>query len=506
VIVVGELSLWVGLLMATWATTVSFAGTALRRDDLISSGRRGLYATFVMLLLASVGLWTALLSRDFSLEYVAGHISATMPDAYVFSAFWSGQAGSFLLWALILSAFSSIAIAMNRIGNPELVPWATGTLGAMLVFFIAATCIKANPFTRLEWTPPDGRGMNPHLQHPGMAFHLATAYLAYVATAIPFAFAIAAVSSGRLAGEWLSAVRRWSFVSWFFLTIGIVLGMWCAYREPEWSRYWPWHPLQNASLFPWLTGTVFLHSSLPRDGRGMPRKWSFILVVATFVLAIAGTLQSQNAFLGNPDSFVQSPMGKWFGSFALIATGVAVYLVATRLRDARATRELERRQRYGGHIVHAGLIGLFAAFAGLGFKRDNALTLRAGEAAQLRDPLGHTWRFVSQGPSTSEFPDRMTLGVTLETWRDGQRIGFITSEKRQYIDATKRPLFEPFTVAGIRATPTLDVYVVLDTLRDEAADLRVSFNPLVIWGWIGGGVMVIGGLVGLWPGAERRST
>src|SRR5438874_1531535 len=139
--------------MAAWASTVSFAGGALRRDDLVASGIRGLYATFAMVLLASIGLWTALLSHDFSLEYVASHISATMPSIYVFTAFWSGQAGSMLFWALILSGYATIAIATSRKRNRDLTPWATGTLSAILLFFIATTCFKANPFVRMEFAP-----------------------------------------------------------------------------------------------------------------------------------------------------------------------------------------------------------------------------------------------------------------------------------------------------------------------------------------------------------------
>src|SRR5437762_10401973 len=188
--------------MAAWATTVSFAGGALRREDLIASGRRAIYATFAMVLTASIGLWTALLSRDFSLEYVAGHISANMPNIYVFTAFWSGQAGSMLFWALILSLYSAIVVRSNRTRNRELMPFVTGTLACVLVFFLATTAFKANPYSRLDWLPPDGRGMNPQLQNPGMAIHPPNLYLGYVATAIPFAFAIAALATRPLDAEW----------------------------------------------------------------------------------------------------------------------------------------------------------------------------------------------------------------------------------------------------------------------------------------------------------------
>jgi cytochrome c-type biogenesis protein CcmF len=654
VTLIGELSLWVALLMAAWTTAVSFAGGAMQREDLVASGRRGVYATFVMVGLASVGLWTALLSRDFSFEYVAGHVSSAMPSMYVFTAFWSGAAGSMLFWALILSGYSAVAIATNRKQNPELMPWAAGTLGAVLLFFIAATCFRANPFTRLDSPPLDGRGLNPQLQNTGMAFHPPSLYLGYVATAIPFAFAMAALISRRFDVEWLGVVRRWSLLSWFFLTIGIVMGMRWAYVELGWSGYWAWDAVENASLLPWLTGTAFLHSIMIQEERGMLRKWNVVLVVVTFLLSILGTLLARSGIVESVHSFAQSRMGSWFAVFVTLATAATIYLVVTRLRDLDAKAELEsmmsreavflynnlvlcgiafavlwgtlfpvlseavrgakitvgppffnavnvplgllllaltgigplmawrkpsvsdlrrqfampalaglvvlvallalgmrepyaavayalagfvsgtivqefykgiearrsihgesivtalrqlvalNRRRYGGYIVHAGVVMLFAAFAGLAFKRDHDVTLRSGEAAELVDPYGHRWRFVSQGASTSDLPDHFALGVTLEAWRDGKRVGFITSEKRQYLNSRREPVFEPATKVGIRTTAKLDTYVVLAEVRDEIAQLRVSFNPLVAWVWIGGLVMMIGGLIVMWPQPPRR--
>jgi cytochrome c-type biogenesis protein CcmF len=655
VILIGELSLWVALLMAAWSTTVSYAGGALRRDDLTSSGVRGLYATFAMVVLASLGLWTALLTKDFSLEYVAGHISATMPTVYIFTAFWSGQAGSMLFWALILSMYGTLAIATSRGRNRELIPWATGTLSAILLFFIATTCFKANPFTRLDFIPADGRGMNPQLQNPGMALHPPNLYLGYVATAIPFAFAIAALFSRRLDAEWLGVVRRWTLLSWFFLTIGIVLGMWWAYVELGWGGYWAWDPVENSSFLPWLTNTAFLHSIMIQEKRGMLRKWNVVLVVVSFLLAIFGTFITRSGVIESVHSFARSPVGPWFATFFFLATGITIYLVGTRLHDLEAKVELEsmvsreaaflynnlllcgiafavlwgtvfpilsewvrgtkitvgppffntvnvplgllllaltgigpliawrkasvsnlkrqfaapavfgvfvsavlfavgmrspyalvayalcgfvtgtivqefykgvrarqtiheeslipafmhlvgrNRRRYGGYIVHAGIVMLFAAFAGQAFRSEHDVTLKAGEAFSVRDPYGHEWRFVSQGVSTSDRLDRKVIGVGLEAFRDGKRLGIITSEKRQYLDAQGSPLFQPTTEVGIRSTAKLDTYLVLAGVRgSDTAELRVTFNPLVVWVWAGGFVMMLGGLIVMWPQAERR--
>jgi cytochrome c-type biogenesis protein CcmF len=654
VILVGELALWVALLMAAWAATTSFAGGALGREDLVASGRRGLYATTAMMVLASIGLWTALLTHDFSLKYVASNTSANMPKVYVFAAFWGGQAGSMLFWGLILSVYSAIAIRFVPPKSRDLVPWACGTLAVILVFFIATVCFKANPYDRLSFVPADGRGMNPQLQNPGMAIHPPNLYLGYVATSIPFAFAIAALVTRRLDAEWLGIVRRWSLLSWFFLTIGITLGMWWAYVELGWSGYWAWDPVENASLLPWLTGTAFLHSIMIQEKRGMLRKWNVVLVVTTFLLAIFGTFITRSGIIESVHSFAQSPVGNWFATFFLAATGTTIYFVATRLKDLEARAELEsmvsreaaflynnlvlvgiafsvlwgtlfpilsewvrgskitvgppffntvnvplgllllgltgvgpliawrkastsnlkrqfaapvtiavavgilllalgmrdvyaliaytlagfvaatigqefqkgisarrhihgeslpiatvrlvarNRRRYGGYIVHAGIVVLFCAFAGLAFKKDHDVQLRAGESKELVDPLGHHWRFVSQGVSTSETLNRFVTAVGLEVWRDGKNEGILTSEKRQYFDSNKQPQFEPSTEVGIRPSPKMDLYVVLAGVRDDNAELRISFNPLVVWVWIGGMIMAFGGLIVMWPQAEKR--
>jgi cytochrome c-type biogenesis protein CcmF len=654
VILVGELSMWVALLMAAWAGVTSFAGGALGREDLVTSGRRGLYATTAMVVLASIGLWTALLTHDFSLKYVASNTSANMPKVYVFSAFWGGQAGSLLFWSLILACFSAVAIYSARGKSRHLAPWACGTLALINLFFIAVVCFKANPYDRLSFVPADGRGMNPQLQNPGMAIHPPNLYLGYVATAIPFAFAIAALVTRRLDAEWLSIVRRWSLISWFFLTVGITLGMWWAYVELGWSGYWAWDPVENASLLPWLTGTAFLHSIMIQEKRGMLRKWNVVLVVTTFLLAIFGTFITRSGIIESVHSFAQSAVGTWFATFFLIATGTTIYFVATRLRDLEAKAGLEsmvsreaaflynnlvlvgiafsvlwgtlfpilsewvrgekitvgppffntvnvplgllllaltgigpliawrkastsnlkrqfaapvalglatglalfalgmrdayalvayilagfvattigqefqkgisarrsihgeslpvatvrliarNRRRYGGYIVHAGIVVLFAAFAGLAFKRDHDVQMQAGESKELVDPLGHRWRFVSQGISTSETLNRVVTAVGLEVWRDGERQGIVTSEKRQYVDKDKNPLFEPSTEVGIRSSAKMDLYIVLAGVRDETAELRISFNPLVIWVWIGGMIMALGGLIVMWPQTERR--
>ena len=321
-ILVGELSLWVALLMAAWAATVSFAGGQMRRADLIESGERAIYATLAMVVLASIGLWTALLTHDFSIKYVASFTSANLPKVYTITAFWGGQSGSLLFWALILSIYSAITLWTNRTRNRELMPYVSGTLALILVFFLATICLGSNPFERLDWIPPDGRGLNPQLQNPGMAIHPPNLYLGYVGTSIPFAFAIAALLTRRLDAEWLAAVRRWALLAWFFNTVGIVLGMWWAYVELGWGGYWAWDPVENASLLPWLVNTAFLHSIMVQEKRGMLRKWNVTLVVSAFLLSIFGTFITRSGVISSVHSFAQSPVGKWFAVFLVVAIAV----------------------------------------------------------------------------------------------------------------------------------------------------------------------------------------
>jgi len=365
VTLVGELSLWVAILMAAWSTTVSWAGAYQRRPDLVFSGERAMYATFAFTLVASLGLWYALFTHDFSLRFVSSYTSRNLPSIYTFTAFWAGQAGSMLFWTLILSMYGAIAVFVNRRNLRQMMPWVTGTLGLVTLFFLLTTAFGANPFERLDWVPVDGRGMNPQLQNPGMAIHPPMLYLGYVATAVPFAFAIGALITRQLDGEWLAAVRRWSLLSWFFLTIGIALGMWWAYVELGWSGYWAWDPVENSSALPWFTGTAFLHSIMIQEKRGMLKKWNVTLVVLTFLLSILGTFITRSGVIESVHAFAQSSVGSWFLGFLIAATVLTVILVSTRLKDMEATAELESMVSREAAFLYNNLVLVGIAFATL---------------------------------------------------------------------------------------------------------------------------------------------
>jgi cytochrome c biogenesis factor len=508
VIVVGEISLWVALLLAAWGAMASYAGGALRRPDLIASGERAIHATFAFVALASVGLWTALLTHDFSIEYVARNTSRNMPAVYVFAAFWGAQAGSLLLWALILGGLSAIAILGNRPNAGEL-PWVAGTLALALLFLLATTALGANPFSRGAGVPIDGRGMNPLLQHPGMVVHPPMQYLGYVATAIPFALTIGALVSRRLDAEWLSAARRWSLASWLFLTAGTVLGMWWVYVEPGSRGGWAWHPVRSASLLPWLATTAFLYSIRMRATRRSFHAWNVVLAVSSFPLAILTAFLSRGGVIPSAPPFARVPAGIWFAGFLLICVAATVHLLMIRLPDLRATETVERAGPgwYGGYVAHAGAVVMLVALAGNAVRAEHAVSLAAGERFEATDPFGREWVFTSQGVSLDRARNREVVAVALDVTRDGVRMPPIVSEQRQYVDSRGAPTFDPTIEAGIRSTLLHDTYVVLERVTGDAmerAELRIAFNPLVIWVWIGGALMALGGLLVMWPRTERR--
>ena len=362
-ILLGELALWVALLMAGWATMVSFAGGALKRGDLVASGERAVYATSGFVVLAVVGLWTAIFTSDFSFKYVASFTARNLPTPYKIAALWGGQSGSLLFWCFILSIFATIAVATNQRSNRVLMPWVTGTLAFVLLFFLSVTAFGSNPYERLDWIPADGRGMNPQLQNPGMAIHPPNLYLGFIATTVPFAFAIGALITRRLDTEWLAAVRIWSLVSWFFLTVGVILGMWWAYVELGWGGYWAWDPVENASLLPWLTVTAFLHSVMIQEKRGMLKKWNVMLVISSFMLVVLGTFITRSGIIASVHSFAQSPVGNWFAGFLILLLVASGWLVVTRLKDLRAEAHLESMVSREAAFLYNNLVLVGIAFS-----------------------------------------------------------------------------------------------------------------------------------------------
>ncbi|HET9275675.1 MAG TPA: cytochrome c-type biogenesis CcmF C-terminal domain-containing protein, partial [Gemmatimonadales bacterium] len=497
-------------------------------------------------------------------------------------------------------------------------------------------------------------------QNPGMMIHPPMLYLGYISITIPFAFALAALLSRRLDTGWVQAIRKWTLLSWIFLSAGITVGMWWAYVELGWGGYWAWDPVENASLLPWLTMTAFLHSVMIQEKRGMLKRWNVGLIVASFMLSIFGTFITRSGVIASVHSFTQSNVGYFFlafllgagilatallysrwpelepegqleslasreaaflfnnlalvgiafsvlwgtlfpilseavrgtkitvglpffnrvnvplGLFLVLLTGigpliawrkasidnlrrqfivpsaagllVGAALLALGIRDAyavvawmlagfvlgtvgqefhrgvRARRRIHgeplpvafgrlvarNRRRYGGYIVHLGIITYIVAFAGMAFKVTSEVTLAPGESTELRSPYGHLFRLTHLGVSQYQSANRFVSAATLEVQRDGERFGRVTSEKRQHVDSFGRKTFEPSTEVAIRSTLREDLYVVYagSVGGTDRATYAISVNPLVAWVWIGAMILIAGGVITMWPGGAvitRRS-
>jgi cytochrome c-type biogenesis protein CcmF len=330
VTLLGQFSLWLALLAALWGAGVSFFGHWQQRPDLARTASRSTYGVAAALILAALCLWKGLLSHDFNIEYVAQYTARNLPTSYVLAAFWAGQKGSLLFWATILSLFGATAQSVTSRRHAALLPYVAGITNLVVAFFVLTMLFSANPFERLLFTPEDGRGLNPQLQNPGMTIHPPMLYLGYISITIPFAFAMASLLSKQLDTGWIHAMRKWTILSWLFLSAGITLGMWWAYVELGWGGYWAWDPVENASLLPWLTMTAFLHSVMIQEKRGMLKRWNVGLIVGSFLLSIFGTFITRSGVIASVHSFTQSGVGYFFLGFLLLAAILAFTLLYVR--------------------------------------------------------------------------------------------------------------------------------------------------------------------------------
>src|SRR5438874_5793558 len=362
--VLGSLCLWIAFLVGIWGALAGFVGGRQGRRDLERSARHAVFAMCAALFVAVAALEWALFHHDFNVEYVASYTSRNLPIFYTWSALYAGQKGSLLFWASVLSLFGSLAMVLTGRRHRALLPYVAGVVCTVATFFISVMLFgQANPFHRLAYTPLDGNGLNPQLQNPGMVFHPPMLYLGYISITIPFAFAMAALLSKRLDVDWLVAIRKWTLLSWLFLSIGICLGMWWAYVELGWGGYCAWDPVENASLLPWLTMTAFLHSVMIQEKRGMLKKWNLALIIGSWLLSIFGTFITRSGVISSVHSFTQSSVGYFFLAF-LIISGVASFaLYANRLPLLTAEAQLESMVSREASFLFNNLVFIVIAFA-----------------------------------------------------------------------------------------------------------------------------------------------
>ncbi|HEX2038883.1 MAG TPA: cytochrome c biogenesis protein CcsA, partial [Acidimicrobiales bacterium] len=362
--VVGLGAVLLGFLAAVGGLVTVVAGLVKGRPVLLRTGRVYAWLVLAGAVVAVVAMQRALLTHDFSLQYVAENNSRSTPVLFSITGMWSALEGSILLWALVLAGYLAAMVRhfRDRAGD-RLVGWATATVFVVVIFFFGLMLGPANPFREVAGAvPSDGPGPNPLLQqHVLVAFHPPLLYLGYVGFTVPFAFAVAALVTGRVGEGWLVETRRWTLFAWGFLTAGIVLGSWWSYEVLGWGGFWAWDPVENASFLPWLTATAFVHSVMVQERRGVLRVWNLSLLVATFSLTILGTFLTRSGVLDSVHAFTESSIGPAILGFFALVVAVGVGLIGWRGDRLRSTGAIEAPVSRESAFLANNV--LFAAFA-----------------------------------------------------------------------------------------------------------------------------------------------
>ena len=363
----GYIALSIGIVIAAFGTIAALLGAGRRVPALLTSARNATFVVGGLVSVAGVAMLYALIGHDFGVKYVANYTSRDLPLFYTVAAFWAGQEGSLLLWAWLLAGFGVAVAIQNQKRNRELMPYVTAVLLAAEVFFLVVLVFASNPFERLPVPLPDGRGLNPLLQNLGMIFHPVTTYIGYVGFTVPFAFAVAALVTGHLDATWIRTTRRWTLLSWLFLSIGIGLGAQWAYVELGWGGYWAWDPVENASLMPWLTATAYLHSVIIQERRGMLKVWNMVLIMLTFALTLVGTFITRSGIIESVHAFGVSTLGPYFLAFLALTLLGFLYLLFGRWSRLQSENKLESiLSRESGFVLNNLLFagGAFAVLWG----------------------------------------------------------------------------------------------------------------------------------------------
>jgi len=640
---IGYYSILISLFLSAYCGLALIIGIKNRRAEVIASAENAAMAVFVFLTLSAAAMIYALITRDFQIEYVARYTSRSLSLLYTLTAFYAGQEGSLLFWSWILAIFTAVVIIQNRNKNRELMPHVLLVLTTVIFFFTFLMAVTTNPFKTSSFTPFDGRGLNPLLQNPGMIFHPPALLIGYVGFTVPFAFALAALMTGKLGSTWIKTTRKWTLTAWSFLTAGNLLGMEWAYVELGWGGYWAWDPVENASFMPWILATAYLHSVMIQEKRDMLKVWNMILIIFTFLMTIFGTFITRSGLIASVHSFGESTLGWFFLFFLLFALIVSLALLIYRLPHLKSKNQLDsllsressflinnllfvgiaftvlwgtlfpiiseavrgikltvgppfyngvvtpigltlllltglcpiiawrkttlnkfvgklvlpliisgfaatglylygirslyalitfifcvfvatnlfmefftgtrtrravfgenylkafwklvtlNKRRYGGHMVHFGVVLIFMAFAGSAFNVEKQVSVKTGESFKIKN---YTLRFdaLSNYPTAS----RQRVVATLTVLNDEHQVGVVSPEKSIY-----RGQDQPTTDVAIHSNLKEDLYVILAGYEKDSATFKVLVNPLVVWLWIGGGIMILGTIVVVLP--DRRN-
>ncbi len=360
---IGSFALALALVLALYVVGASLVGARRRLPALVDSANHALWAMAGMVGAAAGVLLTGLLTSDFSIKYVAEHSSTTLPTFYKVTALWGGQDGSLLLWTFLLAVFAAVVAWQNRHTGLELTPYALMTLALVATFFLVMLNFITPPFARVFPHPAEGGDLNPLLQNYWMAIHPPSLYTGYVSTTVPFAFAVAALISGRLDDAWIRRTRRWALFSWFFLSLGNLFGARWAYEVLGWGGYWAWDPVENAAFMPWLMMTAYLHSVMIQERKDMLKVWNLALIGLAFALTLFGTFITRSGVISSVHSFTQSGLGPYFSGFLGLVVVSYSGLLLYRVGRLRSAAELESFVSREAAFLFNNLVLVGIAFA-----------------------------------------------------------------------------------------------------------------------------------------------
>ena len=360
---IGYMALVLALGASVYSAIGFIFGEKRKHPALIDSARNSLLAAGGLVTISVAILLYALVSHNFRIEYVANYTSRDMSLPYLLSALWAGNDGSLLFWVWLLSLFAIVAVLQKRGIGKNLVPYASSVIMLTQTFFIYLLLSKSNPFRQLAFAPAEGMGLNPLLENPGMIIHPPTLLAGYVGLTIPFAFALAALITGKLGDEWIVTIRRWTLFAWLLLGLGNIIGAWWAYVELGWGGYWAWDPVENAGFMPWLVATAFLHSIMMQRRRGMLKVWNMVLIILTFNLVIFGTFLTRSGILSSVHTFAETGLGPYFLAFIGVSLFISFGLLYHRSEALRGESEMESLISRESTFLLNNLLLVGAAFA-----------------------------------------------------------------------------------------------------------------------------------------------
>lgn len=368
----GHFCLVAAFLTAAYGLIFGGIGAYRRHPAMLASAQNSVYLCAAMSLIAFAALAKAFLTHQYQYVYVWQTSNNDMLPVYLFSAIWGGMDGSMLLWAVIMSGFAAAVVARSQSVPRDLMAWVVPVLSGATGFFLLVVTFLTNPFRLVPAGTPlnDGNGLNPLLQNPSMMIHPPMLYIGFTGFVVPFAFCIAALLSGNLSDSWIRLTRRWTLISWAFLTAGIILGGNWAYIELGWGGFWAWDPVENASFLPWLTGTAFLHSVMVQERRGMLKVWNVCLSVATYGLTVFGTFLTRSGVVQSVHAFAETDVGWVFLLYLGLLIVLTAVLLFVRWDDLRPENELQSYfSREAAFLFNnLALLGIcFATFWGVMF-------------------------------------------------------------------------------------------------------------------------------------------